>query len=142
MPQFLVLCKAVTLSGKSWPASCSGVQHRNTMTDSQMLHVLQGKKKHSEVENVTSSIHTSSDMLGWGGSRKRQLPDTKTGSPRRKRMTSLFLPEMELRHSDVTTLGPPGRRPLPSGMSGGQTTGRPRLSRAEGALYVFWGTEE
>ena len=68
--------------------------------------------------------------------------NTKTGSPRRKRMTSLFLPEMELRHSDVTTLGPPGRRLLPSGMSGGQTTSRPRLSRAEGALYVFWGTEE
>lgn len=77
MPQFLVLCKAVTLSGKSWPASCSGVQHRDMVTESQMLHVLQGKKKRSEVENVTSSIHTSSDLLGVGvGSRKRQLPET------------------------------------------------------------------
>ena len=102
MPQFLVLCKAVTLSGKSWPASCSGLQHRNTVTDSQMLHVLQGKKERSEMENVTSSIHTSSDVLGVGvGSRKRQLPETKTDSPRRKRMTSLFLPEMELRHSET-----------------------------------------
>ena len=36
-------------------------------------------------------------------------------------------------------LGPPGGRPLRSGMSRGQTTGRPRLPRAEGAPDVFPG---